>query len=66
QAAPTFVLPEGGVNLEELELSLLMQALERTEGNQSRAARLLGISRYALRYRMEKHDLLPSRSNDQA
>ena len=53
-----FVLPEEGVNLEELELSLLRQALERTNNNQSAAARLLGISRYALRYRMEKHGLL--------
>jgi len=53
-----FVLPEEGVNLEELELSLLRQALERTNSNQSAAARLLGISRYALRYRMEKHGLL--------
>ena len=35
-------------------LDLLEQALARTNGNQSAAARLLGISRYALRYRMEK------------
>ena len=33
------------------------QALARTTGNQSAAARLLGISRYALRYRMEKFGL---------
>jgi DNA-binding protein Fis len=31
--------------------------LERTHGNQSAAARLLGISRYALRYRLEKFGL---------
>jgi DNA-binding NtrC family response regulator len=47
-------LPEKGVNLERLERSLLKQALERTQGNQSAAARLLGISRYALRYRIEQ------------
>ncbi len=52
-----FVLPEEGVNLEEVERSLLIQAMERTEGNQSAAARLLGISRYALRYRLEKYEL---------
>lgn len=52
-----FVLPEGGVNLEEVDRGLLLQALNRTGGNQSAAARLLGISRYALRYRMEKHEL---------
>jgi DNA-binding NtrC family response regulator len=52
-----FVLPEEGVNLEEVERSLLVQAIERTDGNQSAAARLLGISRYALRYRLEKYEL---------
>lgn len=56
-AEVAFVLPEDGVKLEELERSLIEQAMERTEGNQSAAARLLGITRYALRYRMEKHGL---------
>ncbi len=49
-----FVLPEQGLDLETLERSLLDQAMARTGGNQSQAARLLGISRYALRYRLEK------------
>ncbi|MEQ1507938.1 MAG: sigma-54 dependent transcriptional regulator [Myxococcota bacterium] len=52
-----FVLPEQGVDLEAVERGLLQQALSRTGGNQSAAARLLGISRYALRYRMEKFEL---------
>lgn len=56
-AGTTFVLPENGVKLDQLERSLIQQALDRTAGNQSAAARLLGISRYALRYRMEKHNL---------
>jgi DNA-binding NtrC family response regulator len=51
-----FVLPAGGVVLEELEKSLVIQALERSGGNQTRAATLLGISRDQLRYRMEKHN----------
>ncbi len=55
---PVFHLPEAGVDLEEVERSLLEQAMDRTEGNQSAAARLLGISRYALRYRLEKHGLM--------
>ena len=55
-----FTLPEDGVNLEDVERGLLTQALERTGGNQSAAARLLGISRYALRYRMEKYSLTSS------
>jgi len=65
--AGTFVLPEAGVDLAALERSLLLQALDRCNGNQSAAARLLSIGRYALRYRMEKFDLLGSRSvSDQA
>ncbi len=53
-----FRLPDEGIDLAELERDLVLQALERTEGNQSAAARLLGIGRYALRYRMEKLGLL--------
>jgi len=52
-----FVLPDGGVELEKVEKSLLMQALERVRQNQTQAAKLLGITRYALRYRMEKFGL---------
>jgi len=54
-----FVLPEEGIQLEAVERGLIVQALDRTKGNQSAASRLLGISRYALRYRMEKYDLDP-------
>ena len=53
-----FVLPEQGVDLESVERGLVIQALERTRFNQSASARLLGISRYALRYRMEKYGML--------
>ena len=52
-----FVLPEEGVDLEAVERSFIEQAMARTNGNQSAAARLLSISRYALRYRLEKFDL---------
>lgn len=52
-----FILPEEGINLEELEVSLVRQALEREEGNQTKAARLLGMSRHALIYRMDKYNL---------
>jgi two-component system, NtrC family, response regulator AtoC len=51
------VLPEGGVDLEAVERGLIDQALARAKGNQTQAARLLGITRYALRYRLEKHGL---------
>ncbi|MGE5373318.1 MAG: sigma-54-dependent transcriptional regulator [Solirubrobacterales bacterium] len=50
-------LPPGGMNLEALERSLIVQALERAGGNQTRAAALLGMTRYTLIYRMEKHGL---------
>jgi len=56
-----FLLPEDGIDLAALERDLVLQALERTGQNQSRAARLLGIGRFALRYRMEKMGLLPSK-----
>ena len=49
-----FVMPEKGVSLEDVELSLVQQAMERSGGNQTRAAELLGISRDQLRYRLKK------------
>lgn len=49
-----FSLPATGINLEELERDLLNQALERTQNNKTHAARLLGISRDALNYRLKK------------
>jgi two-component system, NtrC family, response regulator AtoC len=52
-----FILPEDGVNLEELEESLVRQAFERSKGNQTHTARLLGMSRHALIYRLEKYGL---------
>lgn len=49
-----FSLPATGLSLEELETSLVRQAIERSGGNQTRAAELLGISRDQLRYRLKK------------
>jgi len=49
-----FTLPAGGLSLEELETSLVRQAVGRSGGNQTRAAELLGISRDQLRYRLKK------------
>lgn len=46
-----------GVVLEDVEKKLIVQALEKTGGNKSQAARLLGISRYTLLYRMDKYNL---------
>jgi transcriptional regulator with PAS, ATPase and Fis domain len=49
-----FRLPPEGVNLEEVERQLLVQALERSGGNQTQAGHLLGINRDQVRYRIEK------------
>ncbi|MEY3013920.1 MAG: Transcriptional regulatory protein ZraR [Pseudomonadota bacterium] len=50
----SFDLPEAGIVLEDVERDLVRQALQRCGGNQSAAARLLGITRDQLRYRVEK------------
>ncbi len=50
-------LPPHGLSLEEVERSLLAQALERSRFNKSQAARLLGMSRATLRYRLAKYGL---------
>jgi two-component system response regulator AtoC len=52
-----FRLPASGTNLAELERSLVMQALRRAGGNQTRAAALVGMNRDQIRYRIEKFGL---------
>jgi transcriptional regulator with PAS, ATPase and Fis domain len=54
-----FELPAQGVDLEKLERSLVIQALRRSGGNQTRAGALLGLNRDQIRYRIEKFDLAP-------
>jgi DNA-binding NtrC family response regulator len=56
-SATGFKLPPGGVRLDELERDLLQQALERHDGNRTKAARELGLTRNTLLYRMQKHGL---------
>ena len=50
-------LPAHGIDLEQLERSLVVQALERSGWNQTRAATLLGVNRDQIRYRIEKFKL---------
>ena len=52
-------IPPEGVSLEKVEEAFVRQAIKATNGNQTRAAKLLDISRDALRYRMQKFGLLP-------
>ncbi len=56
-APPIATLPPGGLSLNEMERTYLVQALERSGGNVSKAARLLGVSRDTLRYRIDKYQL---------
>ncbi|QNO16062.1 sigma-54-dependent Fis family transcriptional regulator [Alkalicella caledoniensis] len=53
----SIVLPAKGLKLEEVEKELIVQALTRTDNNQTKAARLLGITRHTLLYRMEKYSI---------
>lgn len=50
-------LPPEGIDLEELEQSLIRQALAQAQGNKAQAARLLGLSRATLLYRLEKYGI---------
>ncbi len=56
-----FALPEEGINLfahlEHIEKTLLLEALHRTAGNQSRAAELLHLPVRSLRHLLDKHDV---------
>ena len=53
-----FALPPNGMDLHKLEDELVRQALARAGNNQTKAAKLLGLSRDAFRYRLEKLGLL--------
>jgi len=60
-----FQLPASGLDIHEVEQSLVEQALERTGGNQTRAGELLGLNRDQIRYRIDKFKLTrPSAADD--
>ena len=54
-------IPPGGIDIESVEKELIRQALDSTRGNQTRAAKLLNLSRDTLRYRMQKFGFLPDK-----
>ncbi|GAB4489312.1 MAG: sigma-54 dependent transcriptional regulator [Thermodesulfovibrionales bacterium] len=54
-------LPPAGLDIEDVEKELIRQALEKAKWNQTRAARLLNLTRDALRYRMQKFGFLPEK-----
>ncbi len=55
---PRLYIPEGGTSLEEVEHTLVELAMKQAEGNQTHAAKLLDISRDALRYKLKKFGLM--------
>jgi two-component system NtrC family response regulator len=61
-----FELPADGVAWEQVETSLLRQALDRTQGNRAAAARLLGLGYKAFLYRLEKYGMAEEGSTDDA
>ena len=61
---PRLYIPEGGTSLEEVEHAMVELAMRQANGNQTHAARLLDISRDALRYKLKKFGLI--RGDDEA
>ncbi|KZL92917.1 transcriptional regulatory protein ZraR [Clostridium magnum DSM 2767] len=56
-----FAIPDEGINLDEVEKSLIVQALKKANNNRTKAAKLLGITRHTLLYRMEKYNIKESK-----
>jgi DNA-binding NtrC family response regulator len=57
RSLPRLYIPEGGTSLEEVEHSMVELAMSQCNGNQTNAAKLLDISRDALRYKLKKFGL---------
>jgi len=61
----SFKLPPEGISFEDLERSVIVQAMEQSEWNITRAAKLLGLTFRTLQYRLEKFEIQrPSRFKD--
>jgi two-component system, NtrC family, response regulator AtoC len=56
---PRLYIPEGGTSLEEVERAMVELAMKQANNNQTHAAKLLDISRDALRYKLKKFGLMP-------
>jgi len=49
---------DGSMSIDQMDRAIIGAALQRTQGNVTAAARLLGTTRQTLRYRIEKHGLV--------
>ena len=65
RSLPRLSIPDGGTSLEEVERALVEMALRQANGNQTHAAKLLDISRDALRYKMKKFGLMHGEEEEQ-
>ncbi|HLA94369.1 MAG TPA: sigma-54 dependent transcriptional regulator [Pyrinomonadaceae bacterium] len=60
-----FKLPPEGVNFEDVERSLIMQAMDRTDNNITKSAKLLGLTFRTLQYRLEKFGFKKDENSDE-
>jgi len=60
-----FKLPPEGVNFEDVERSLIMQAMDRTDNNITKSAKLLGLTFRTLQYRLEKFGIKKDENSDE-
>lgn len=61
-----FTLPASGIDFEDVERSLIMQAMERTDYNITKSAKLLGLTFRTLQYRLDKFGIKrPDRAGDE-
>jgi two-component system, NtrC family, response regulator AtoC len=64
RSLPKLEIPEGGTSLEEVERELVEIAMSQANNNQTHAARLLDISRDALRYKLKKFGLIRAEEDE--
>ncbi len=55
--SPAWKIPPSGLSIDEMNRDLIVQALERCGGNRAQAAKLLGMSRPTMIYRIEKYGI---------
>ncbi len=53
----SFLIPDEGISLEEIEKQYLLAALKKSQGNQTKAAKYLGLTLDTFRYRIKKHNI---------